>query len=197
MLQRISFAIVTRANRKSLIITAIFFLAMQYLISISPFGVQAVKSVAPGVTILDMQLNYSPADAHKTLLDLQESGRKVYVQMLLIDFVFIIAYTPFLMVSLTLLYRFFFPKNRLYRIIWVVPLASGFFDVLENCGTLVQLKAFPEALPVVARISNVFTMSKFVTAGLCEVTLGIGAIIWLLVIMVRAMKRDWRNAKSE
>jgi hypothetical protein len=189
----ISSMIVSKSNRKSLIIIALFFVAMQYLISISPFGVQAVKSAAPGVTILDMQFNYSPAEAHRTLLNLQAAGRAAYFCMLLIDYVFILSYMLFFMVGLTLLARFFFPNIRLYRYVWIVPFAGGMFDVLENCCFLIQLRAIPNALPAFATISNVFSLAKFFTVGTGELALGIGGVVWLLVILVRQMKKDWRN----
>lgn len=197
MFQRISVAITKRANRKSLIITAIFFLLMQYLMSISPFGVQAVKTVAPGVTILDMQLNYSPADAHRTLIDLQPAGRAVYLRTLLIDFVFIVSYIIFLMISLTLLSRFLLPKSQLYRFVWIVPLAGGKFDALENCCFLLQLHAIPGALPGVAVFSNVFTLAKFGLVGTAELAFMVGGIVWLLIILIRSMKKDWQNTVTK
>jgi hypothetical protein len=176
-------------SRILFIVVFLFFVCMQYLISAGPHGVSAIAAAAPGVSIPDMQVNYSPGQAHRTFVNLGEEGRKAYRRMLAVDFVFIPAYTLFFMVSLSMLGRFFFGGKPMIRLVPILPLLSGLFDAAENCCSLMQLSAFPRELPVAALLSNYSTLAKFGTVGICEVALVIGFIAWLVTMIRRRTHR--------
>jgi hypothetical protein len=190
MIRKLTQFVSDHSNVKVLIVFAILFAITQVLMISKPWGLQALESISPGVKILDVQFNYSPQEAHKTLLDLGESGRNAYLKLITADFFYIAAYTCFLIISLTLIFNFFFPEIKAFKLIWLLPFVSGMSDFFENIGTIIQLVEFPNQLFIIPTIENIFTMLKMITYLPCEILVPIGLIGYLFTVVKNKLKAN-------
>lgn len=170
------------------------FIITQVLITIKPFGVDAIKSIAPDVNILELQFTYTPEDAHKTFIKLGEHGRNAYITFLLVDIFFIVAYTGLFTIIISAIVNYFKYRTRLPKFLWLLPLSSGVFDLFENVFIYLQLKNFPNENIVIYETINILTKIKGFTVILSETIILIGFIAFLVS---KFISKGYRKSRTD
>ena len=163
---------------------------MQTLMTIEPFGLAKIESISHGTRILDARFNYSVQEAHLTLEKLGEPGRQAYVRLLIVDFIYIVAYTCFFLVLLSSIIRYFVPSLSWLRIIINLPMICGACDVLENSITLFQIHAFPGESFLAYKFSNLMTMIKFVAIIPTEAISVVGITAMAITYVFRKLRKS-------
>ena len=124
-----------------------------------------IISQAGGLLVIDARYtmdaaDYYPAETfHDNLDKLGEPGRRTYLFIHLIDYVYIVFSYPFFAVMVYLVSRKM--KNyRRYRWMILLPLGAGVFDLLENIGIDLAILFRPARLPLIPFLSGYFTTLK-------------------------------------
>jgi hypothetical protein len=185
-----------RSRLKAIIIFSIAFVITLALMMYKPFGVEAINYISPGAKILDGQFNYSAMAAHETLNRLGPLGRAAYFKLLMVDFFYILAYMGFYIVALAALAKYFFPRVRVFRFLWILPLSCGFLDFVENIFTLAQLNVFPNERLSVYGISNVVTMLKMIVGFPCEIAVLIGSAVFIISFLVKKFRSEIKSSSA-
>ena len=80
------------------------------------------------------------------------------------DIIYPIVYTLFLALAITWLFERRFAPNSNTQKYNVVPFGAWLFDLLENICIVTMLSVYPSTHPLLAWISTVFTMLKWLFA---------------------------------
>lgn len=167
------------ANGRNVIILLVVFLVFNFWI---------VPAFYPKFQTLDTLTSYTPEKAYELISSYGDAGRRQYaLAEVSIDLVYPL--TTALLFSLAILYTFkkAFPKHAAWQNVALVPLGILAADYLENICILVMLYNYPNKLPLIAQISNVFTFIKLALTPF-ELLVLVGLIGWLIQAM-RARKK--------
>jgi len=123
--------------------------------------------------LLDMMpLGYDLDYVNSLFNALGEEGRETYLhQQLPVDMIY-----PFLFgISNSLILAFFLNKigklDSVFFYVTLLPLLAGIADYMENFGIVVMLTSFPDVSPVIASLTNVFSITKSVTTTIFFIVL--------------------------
>ncbi len=181
---------------KFIIILAIAWVLMQIILSAKPLGIAQINSISPGTKILELQFNYSPETAHKTLEQLGDAGRKAYSNFNLIDFIYIAVYVSFFVFCIKALVSFFkFDKSVISKI-WILPIFGGMLDIVENIFNLVQIATFPNVRYYFYSLSNWITMCKWVVSLGYEAVIVIGFLGYLFCLVKNKISRKNKDLEG-
>lgn len=125
------------------------------------------------LTILDLRLFFTPAEALEYIESLGGTGRQVYFLCMILDSLYAMYYSFFTVI----LYVFILGKKGLHtgtffrlRFLGFVP---GICDLLQNIANMIMIVVFPIALDGIAWFSTVFTALKFGTFIFAFVCIGL------------------------
>ena len=126
--------------------------------------------------LLDVTINYSPEIAYAKLAAYGEQGRYAYRLFLdYVDSVFPALYGLFFLLGTTYAFARVFPGRPVWQKLSVLTLGTTLFDYAENFCFLAMLRNYPQRLDGVARLANVFTLTKWAFAVFSVVLVIIGA----------------------
>ena len=152
----------------------------------------AIPAFYPKFQTLDMLSSYTPPEAYHYISSYGEQGRQLY---LIIELTLDLIYPPIsaLLFSLLILYTFqrAFPIQTWSHKLALIPFAVMLADYLENASIVTMLLKYPRQLPTVAKMSNVFTVTKFDLSWL-ELIFVLGFIGWF----VRAVRTRRPSQKA-
>jgi len=120
---------------------------------------------------------YNMADAYGN------QGRNAYLLMrFTFDLAWPIVYLFFMLAVLVNLLRGFDEKlcNLLY-----VPVIGTLFDYLENIFAAITIGRFPKKTPIIADLTPIFTMIKWVMLGLAFILM----VIFLIIKIIKLFKK--------
>jgi hypothetical protein len=141
---------------------------------------------APGVGPIDLLFFYTPEKAYQMVAVYGEQGRAVYrTGELTVDIIYPIVYTLFFSLLITWLFQRGFAAESGMQRLNVVPFGACLFDLLENLGIVGMLSIYPSTPALLAWVSSVFTMVKWLFAGASMILIVIGIIAAIL----KALKR--------
>ena len=141
-------------------IAVLFIFWIPALILLAVMGIHSFNIYKnSGQCILDMQFNYSPKEAYKTLEDMGASGREIYARLNTIDFAFIFFFYPALAFIIRLVEAEGNP-GYLFLLLLLPPFCAMIADGIENIYVRKMLNKYPEKVPLVARRANYATMTK-------------------------------------
>ncbi len=136
------------------------------------FHSDALKQVG----LLDMTINYSPEIAYAKLTAYGEQGRYAYRIFLdYVDSVFPALYGLFFLLGTTYAFACVFPGRPVWQKLSFLTLGTTLFDYAENFCFLAMLRHYPQRLEGVARVANIFTLTKWSFAVFSMVLVIIGA----------------------
>lgn len=164
-------AIQKYATGKHIIISILFLVLFIFLIK-------------DGKGHLDMRFGYSPDDAYKIIGSLGSAGRYSYLRFLGLDFGIII----FLIITLLLVIAFLLKKLGMYEkwaLSYLLPLARGVFDILENIFIMIILLNYPERLNGIAEVGSIMTQLKWTSMIITMVFV----IILTVRVLLKSIKR--------
>ena len=125
------------------------------------FGfIPRIEEATGGLAILDLRLNYTPADVFDLFDAAGEEGRRLMVLNGLLDLVFPLAYAAAAGLLLAFLFGRAFPPEHFLQRLVILPFVLAAVDYLENAGILMMLARYPERLPDLARATAVATSFK-------------------------------------
>jgi len=169
---------------KGWLILALFVGLVVYLLVTLP-----VLQAAPGgdVEALDAQVFYTPEKAFSTIASYGTSMQFWTFLYLTWDIVNPILYTLTFSLSISWLFqRSFKPKSNL-KILNVIPVGAGIFDLLENFSIVTLLTVYPSQPKVVAWLGAFSTLTKVSFLGVSVLLILIG----LILAAVNKFKKNW------
>lgn len=132
--------------------------------------------------IMDSSFYYT-SNTFYNYLDLQgDIGRKSYLYLHLIDYIFILFFYPSLAVMVYMLQKYIdlnFTKYLLF-----IPLSAGDFDVLENLCIDISILFYPSKIGILANLSGYFTAIKMTLIYLTFIII----ILLIMMILIKKVK---------
>ena len=171
MLKRLMDAHSKLANGKIILLLLFLFLLANLVI---------IPAIYPKFQTLDTLSSYTPAKAYELISSYGEQGRQFYA---VIETTLDVLYplVTALLFSLMILYTFkrAFPGNNRIWYLSLLSYAVLLADYLENICVVIMLLSYPREIIAVARISNFFTIAKFVLTPL-QLLFIVGLVGWLI-----------------
>jgi hypothetical protein len=127
---------------------------------------------------LDGQFAYTPDQAFSAVASYGDAGRIQMIWIHVADFLLLALYTSMFCLFLSWLFqRGFTPDSRMQRLN-LVPILGGFFDLMENIWIITLLLVYPAQSTVVAWLSTLSTMGKYI--------MGVPIVLLLLIGLSKA-----------
>jgi hypothetical protein len=164
------------ANGRNILLLLVLFLLMNLVV---------IPVVYPKFPTLDTLPSYTPSEAYQHLSSYGDQGRRLYsIIELTLDLIY--PFISAMLFSLLILYTFqrAFPAHAWTHKLALIPLAVMLADYLENASIVTMLLSYPRQLPLLAAISNVFTVTKSALSWF-ELILIVGLIGWLMRVLRR------------
>jgi len=130
--------------------------------------------------MLDTMLFYSAQDAFTALTHYGEEGRKLYLDFIAADFLFIIVYSFAFAFLMTIIVLAVCGNGSFWLKLNVLPLGIGFLDCVENICILGMLRIYPLNNTVLGTISGIATLCKWLLTMAVISCLVYGGIMILL-----------------
>ena len=127
---------------------------------------------------LDGRFAYTPEQAFSAVASYGDAGRVQMIWIHLGDFILIALYTSMFGLSISWLFQRGFKLDSRMQKLNLVPVLGGFFDVMENIWIMTMILVFPAQPTVVAWLSTISTMGKYI--------LGIPIVLLLLIGLIKA-----------
>lgn len=145
-----------------------------------------IEAASGGVGPIDLQLFYTPEKVYSMVAAYGEAGRASYRTFELTgDIIYPIVYTLFFALLVTWLFQRGFSRDNRMQSLNVVPLGAWLFDLLENLGIVSMLSIYPSTPAVLAWITAIFTLVKWLFAG--------ATIILILIGLAMALKNRFKK----
>ena len=150
-------------------------------------GQQAkIEAGSGGTGPIDLQLFYTPDKVYGMIASYSAEVRASYRLFELTgDIVYPIVYTLFFSLLITWLFQRGFASNSKMQKYNVVPFGGWLFDLLENLGIVAMLSVYPSTPALLAWVSAVFTLIKWLFV--------IPTILLILIGLVMAIKNGFRK----
>jgi hypothetical protein len=104
---------------------------------------------------------------------------------LTVDIIYPIVYTLFFSLLITWLFKRGFAENSSIQKLNIVPFGGWLFDLLENIGVVSMLSIYPAKPALLAWMTTLFTMVKWLFAGASMILVVIGLVKLLLTLFGR------------
>lgn len=135
---------------------------------------------------LDLMFFSSPEKTFAMIERYGEFGRPFYRNVeLTVDIIYPIIYTLAFGLLISWLFQRGFKSDSKMQKLNVFPIGAWFFDLLENLGIVTMLSMWPSQPSVLAWLTTVITMIKWVFAG--------GSMVLIVVGLVMAAKNGFRK----
>ena len=164
------------------VITLLFFLLINF---------QGVPGIPPIASLLriglpDMMFTYSPSSIYEKLTQFGADGRSAYrIFLERVDFLFPAVYGLFFVMVTTFGFSRLFPNRPALQKLSLLPWFTTLFDYAENLCFFVMLRSYPEELPNLQKLANVFTLAKWTFAAISIVLL----LVAILGLLIRNLRR--------
>lgn len=174
---------------KGWLVFVLFLLDGLFMGLILPAGETLLKGGSGGVGPLDLQFFYTPQKAYAVIAAHGEYGRAFYRNFeLTVDILYPIVYTLFLSLFISWLFQRGFEAGSDMQRLNATPFGAWAFDLLENLGIVTMLSVYPATPALLAWLTAVFTMVKWVFAGASVVLMIIGVVAALEKAVTGARK---------
>jgi hypothetical protein len=139
-----------------------------------------------GTGPIDLQFFYTPEKVYGMIAAYSPEVRASYSLFELTgDILYPIVYTLFFALAITWLFQRGFAPNSAMHKYNVVPFGAWLFDLFENLGIVAMLSAYPSTPALLAWLSAIFTLVKWLFA--------IASILLLLTGLVMALKNGFKK----
>ncbi|MRR56671.1 MAG: hypothetical protein EG824_00420 [Deltaproteobacteria bacterium] len=103
---------------------------------------------------------YTAQQAYDRIASFGESGRAVYLRILMGDMIYPAIFGVLIATSISLVLRWLRLSGTYWRYLSLLPLVNMAFDYLENAALICVLVAYPTQMLGVASIAGVLTFLK-------------------------------------
>ena len=150
-------------------------------------GQQAkIESGSGGMGPIDLQLFYTPDKVYGMIEAYSPEVRASYRLFEMTgDIIYPIVYTLFFALAITWLFQRGFASTSNMQRYNVVPFGAWLFDLLENICIVTMLSIYPSSPSALAWISAIFTLVKWLSAGV--------SIVLLLLGLIKAAKNGFKK----
>ena len=143
-----------------LVVTASFFWLFNFSDLSVPLSNPQLVKISGGEGLLDLQLYYTPQQAHDILTQYGVEGRDLYKRFLQLDFVFAISYGLGFSMLFTRLLRAVDKAETGWLKLNLLPLGIALADISENVAIYTLLNRYPDSASFVATLAGMATLSK-------------------------------------
>lgn len=146
------------ANAKIILASLILFATAMILVnSVFPSGVQN----------LTQTFGYTPEKAYEMLQQYGETGRLHHTRVLFADIVLVVLYS--ILFSTTIYFTIYrlLPAHPSLLNLSLLPYILAVIQLMEVLGIFILLKSYPTQMFLLARLTNIMTMSKFILTYFC------------------------------
>ncbi len=135
---------------------------------------------------IDLQFFYTPDKVYSMVASYGDEGRASYRLFELTgDIIYPIIYTLFLTLAMTWLFERGFSSTSEMHKYNAAPFGAWLFDLFENLGIVAMLSVYPSTPALLAWVSAIFTLVKWLFVG--------GSIVLLLVGLVTAARNGFKK----
>ncbi len=155
------------------------FLAGEIFFNAVVLPAQQAKMMAEsdGTGPIDLQIFYTPEKVYSMIETYGEAGRTSYRTFELTgDILYPIIYTLFFSLTITWLFQRGFASDSRMQKYNVVPFGSWLFDLLENLGIVAMVSVYPATPALLARLSAICTLIKWMFVLLTAILLLLGLV---------------------
>lgn len=144
-------------------------------------GQQAKIAAGSGGTApIDLQIFYTPEKVYGMIASYSAEVRASYrIFELTADILYPIVYTLFFSLAITWLFQRGFASNSNMHKYNVVPFGAWLFDLFENLGIVTMLSVYPSTPALLAWVSTIFTLFKWLFVAPTALLLLFGLIMAL------------------
>lgn len=136
-----------------------------------------IEAGSGGVGPIDLQLFYTPEKVYSMVEAYGDAGRADYRLFELTgDILYPIVYTLFFSLAITWLFQRGFASNSAMQKYNVVPFGGWLFDLFENLAIAAMLSVYPSTPALLAWVTAVFTLIKWLFAIVGGVLMLIGLV---------------------
>lgn len=184
LLKRVSNKMGIYANRRSFIPLLLLLFGVLQIMNQLTFRIKAMRQEIP-----DMRYwGYNMHSLKEFLDNIGAIGRDDFIKNLYVDLLFILLFMLFTSLFITYLTRKADIHSSL-RYLNLLPIIRSLLDVCENIMLLFICMHYPSKFPMLASISSVVTITKFVILWSMAIV-----ILWLcIIILVKRMQKKWRK----
>ncbi len=152
-------------------------LLLYFFVRVLPDQAARAEQYAAGVGSPDTTFGYSAADLYRMAEAYGPEGRRAYIQArFTFDLVWPLVYTAFLTTAIGWLYRWAFPAGSRWQQANLFPLLALVLDYLENGVAALVMARYPSPTPIVAELTSLFTVLKWIAVSGCALLLVWGGI---------------------
>ena len=171
------------------VILVFFGLAMIFAVLIVPTVGAQIEGYSGGVSLIDLNLTYSPQTAREMVGAYGAEGRSLYRLFALTgDVLYPVVYSTLTALLITWLFRRGGPAVWRWRAVALVPFGAMIFDWLENVGIVTMLSLYPNFPNWVARAASICTTTKW--------AFGVAAVLLVLFGLVAALRNGFKSGSA-
>lgn len=181
ILDMVSDRIIAITSGRTILAALAGFLVVAFLVNGRPFGIAQLKEISGGTGVLDMEILYTPDQAHAFLAAMGEAGRAFdLTHVIPIDLFVPFFYALFLSTFITWLLHRWLPVESGWHRLNVIPVAGAVFDYLENLGIIAMLLAWPARMPEIAQFTMASTLLKFSFSAAAFLIVAVAIAGWIV-----------------
>jgi len=137
-----------------------------------------IEAGSAGTGPIDLQLFYTAEKVYDMIESYSPEVRTSYrVFEMTVDIIYPIVYTLFFSLALTWLFQRGFATTSTMQKYNVVPFGAWLFDLLENICIVTMLSIYPSTPTILGSIAGIFTLVKWLFAGMTIILMLIGLIM--------------------
>lgn len=184
------------ANKRFILPVLMLFILTLAVLEASPIGEMRLKALSGGQGMLDMQFGYTPAHAYTMLGTIGETGRRLYEQLLGLDYLFTVVYAALQTLLITALLRKAGVPER-FTMLNLIPFARCLLDMVENTLLLYVLARFPaQHASLVAVCGGVTVVKLSLNCGYMGMMFLLGALCSRGALAALRRTRDGKAVRS-
>ena len=134
------------------------FFGILLMIEVGPYSSNNLSNYNGGYGTFDMK-SYDSSTVMQVLNHMEQKGFAIYRGYFIFDYLFILVFG---LVQCYLIYLVYgWCKNhKIVKLLYIVPIARGVFDIVENTLLLIVLQSYPKELSQVILIASSATWLK-------------------------------------
>jgi hypothetical protein len=179
MLSRIRAFLNRQATGRNIFIYLVIFIFFNAVVLSWAGG--RIEAISSGVGPIDLLFSYTPDQAYEMVEAYGEEGRSFYAA---IELTADVIYPLVIFLLFGSLLAYFtsraFPADSPVQKFVALPVLGLVTDYLENIGIVSALLTYPSRLDTLVQFANVFTMLKWLSAGLTILLIVVGLIALLV-----------------
>lgn len=184
------------ANKRFILPVLALFILILAVLEASPIGEMRLKALSGGQGMLDMQFGYTAPHAYAMLGAIGEGGRRLYEQLLGLDYLFTVVYAALQTLLITALLRKAGVTGRL-SMLNLIPFARCLLDIVENTLLMYVLARFPvQHASLVAVCSGVTMVKLALNYGYMGMMFLLGALSSRGTVATLRRTRDGKAVRS-